>query len=42
MLLAAVATAGLGLPKISVLEALQLAALAATGLVAFNLLSSAP
>jgi drug/metabolite transporter (DMT)-like permease len=38
VLLTAVATAGLGLPKLSVLETLQLAALAATGLVAFNLL----
>jgi drug/metabolite transporter (DMT)-like permease len=38
VLLAAVAAGGLGLPRISMLEALQLAALAANGLVAFNLL----
>jgi drug/metabolite transporter (DMT)-like permease len=38
VLLAAVAAGRRGLPKISVQEALQLTALAATGLVAFNLL----
>jgi drug/metabolite transporter (DMT)-like permease len=38
VLLAAVAAGRRGLPRISMVEALQLAALAATGLVAFNLL----